>query len=573
MKKLIITSLFSLSLLMTWAQAPQKMTFQAVVRNASDALISNSNVGMRISILQGSANGTAVYIENHTPTTNINGLATLEIGGGTVTTGVFSSIDWATGPYFLKTETDPAGGTSYTVTGTSQLLSVPYALYAANSGSSTPGPQGIQGIQGPIGPTGPQGIQGPAGPTGSQGIQGPTGLTGSQGVQGPIGPQGPAGTDAQTLSILGQNLSISGGNTIALPTSGGTLDQAYDFGGAGVGRTITADAGSLLINNTGTNTIGLEVNSGVANSTNVLATQTNTGVAFRAESTNSANSFSAIQANTNSSAALNSAIIGSNTGAGYGVSGQIPSTATGSSAVYGNNLRTTGGSGIYGIGVNGVVGETNYRNGFGVYGRNYDALGPLTANAVGTYGLGYVGVWGDQSDPNGFSIYANGDFGAAGTKAFSIDHPLDPANKYLRHYSIESNEVLNLYRGTIAFDANGEAVVTLPDYFDVVNTDFSYQLTPIGGYAPIFIKEKIANGQFVIGGGNPNIEVSWTVFAQRNDPYLQQHPTSKQVEVDKEEWNKGKYLQPDLYNQSEDLRIVKPLATDHSQTPINIIKE
>lgn len=573
MKKLIITSLFSLSLLMTWAQAPQKMTFQAVVRNASDALISNSNVGMRISILQGSANGTAVYIENHTPTTNINGLATLEIGGGTVTTGVFSSIDWATGPYFLKTETDPAGGTSYTVTGTSQLLSVPYALYAANSGSSTPGPQGVQGIQGPIGPTGPQGIQGPAGPTGSQGIQGPTGLTGSQGVQGPIGPQGPAGTDAQTLSILGQNLSISGGNTIALPTSGGTLDQAYDFGGAGVGRTITADAGSLLINNTGTNTIGLEVNSGVANSTNVLATQTNTGVAFRAESTNSANSFSAIQANTNSSAALNSAIIGSNTGAGYGVSGQIPSTATGSSAVYGNNLRTTGGSGIYGIGVNGVVGETNYRNGFGVYGRNYDALGPLTANAVGTYGLGYVGVWGDQSDPNGFSIYANGDFGAAGTKAFSIDHPLDPANKYLRHYSIESNEVLNLYRGTIAFDANGEAVVTLPDYFDVVNTDFSYQLTPIGGYAPIFIKEKIANGQFVIGGGNPNIEVSWTVFAQRNDPYLQQHPTSKQVEVDKEEWNKGKYLQPDLYNQSEDLRIVKPLATDHSQTPINIIKE
>lgn len=133
--------------------------------------------------------------------------------------------------------------------------------------------------------------------------------------------------------------------------------------------------------------------------------------------------------------------------------------------------------------------------------------------------------------------------------------------------------MLNLYRGTIAFDANGEAIVTLPDYFDAVNTDFSYQLTPVGGYAPIFIKEKIANGQFVIGGGNPTMEVSWTVCAQRNDPYLQQHPTSKQVEVDKEEWNKGKYLQPDLYNQSEDLRIVKPLATDHSQTPINIIRE
>ena len=74
--------------------------------------------------------------------------------------------------------------------------------------------------------------------------------------------------------------------------------------------------------------------------------------------------------------------------------------------------------------------------------------------------------------------------------------------------------MLNLYRGTIAFDANGEAIVTLPDYFDAVNTDFSYQLTPVGGYAPIFIKEKIANGQFVIGGGNPTMEVSWTVCAQ-----------------------------------------------------------
>ena len=89
----------------------------------------------------------------------------------------------------------------------------------------------------------------------------------------------------------------------------------------------------------------------------------------------------------------------------------------------------------------------------------------------------------------------------------------------------------------------------------------------------MYIKEKIANGQFIIGGGNPTLEVSWTVFAQRNDPYLQQHPESKQVEVDKEEWNQGKYLQPDLYNQSEDLKILQPLETDHSQTPINLIKE
>lgn len=431
---------------MTWAQAPQKMTFQAVVRNASDALISNSNVGMRISILQGSASGTAVYIENHTPTTNINGLATLEVGGGAATTGVFSTIDWASGPYFLKTETDPAGGASYTITGTTQLLSVPYALYAANSGSSTPGPQGIQGIQGPIGPIGPQGIQGPAGPTGSQGIQGSTGLAGPQGIQGPIGPQGPAGTDAQTLSILGQNLSISGGNTIALPTSGGTLDQAYDFGGAGVGRTITADAGSLLINNTGTNTIGLEVNSGVANSTNVLATQTNTGVAFRAESTNSANSFSAIQANTNSNVAVNSAIIGNNTGAGYGVAGQIPSTATGSAAVYGNNLRTAGGSGVSGKGFNGVDGSTIQGGGFGIYGSNTGATGL----GIGTYGIGFNGVYGQTTDvTNGWSGYFTADLGVDGT-GYAIGGWVTASDRRLKSeiVSIESAlDKLNLLEG------------------------------------------------------------------------------------------------------------------------------
>ena len=285
MKKLIITGLFSLSIVMTWAQSPQKMTFQAVVRNASDALVSNSNVGMRLSILQGSASGTAIYVENHTPTTNINGLATLEVGGGTATTGVFSTIDWASGPYFLKTETDPTGGSNYTITGTSQLLSVPYALYAANSGSSTPGPQGVQGIQGPIGPTGPQGIQGPTGPTGPQG---PTGLTGSQGIQGPIGPQGPAGTDAQTLSILGQSLTISGGNSVTLPTSGGTLDQAYDFGGGGVGRIITADAGSV------------EINTATPSAVALRTTHSNSGVAILAQTTNASNTFSTIQSSTNS---------------------------------------------------------------------------------------------------------------------------------------------------------------------------------------------------------------------------------------------------------------------------------
>jgi len=116
----------------TWAQSPQKMSYQAVIRGASNALITNTVVGMQISILQTTNTGTAVYVETQTPTTNANGLVSIEIGAGTPVTGTFAGIDWSAGPYFIKTETDPAGGITYTITGTSQLLSVPYALSAGN---------------------------------------------------------------------------------------------------------------------------------------------------------------------------------------------------------------------------------------------------------------------------------------------------------------------------------------------------------------------------------------------------------------------------------------------------------
>jgi len=112
------------------AQTPEKMSYQAVVRDANNDLIKDTQIGMQISILKSSASGTAVYVETQSPTTNTNGLATVEIGSGTIVSGDFSAIDWSAGSYFIKTEIDPAGGTSYTITATSQLLSVPYALYA-----------------------------------------------------------------------------------------------------------------------------------------------------------------------------------------------------------------------------------------------------------------------------------------------------------------------------------------------------------------------------------------------------------------------------------------------------------
>ena len=161
----------------TTTQVPEKMSYQAVVRNTTNNLVTNQPVGMQISILQGSSTGTAVYVETQTPTSNANGLVSLEIGGGTVVSGNMATINWANGPYFIKTETDPTGGSSYTITGTSQLLSAPYALYAKTSGSSIPGPAG---------PMGPQGLTGPQGPAGTPGANG-------QGV--PVG-----GTTGQVLA-------------------------------------------------------------------------------------------------------------------------------------------------------------------------------------------------------------------------------------------------------------------------------------------------------------------------------------------------------------------------------------
>ncbi len=110
-----------LSLTSMFAQAPEKFNYQAVVRNASNQLMVNASVGVRVSILQGSSSGSAVYVETQTVTTNANGLMTVEIGGGNAQQGTFANIDWASGPYFLKTETDPNGGSNYSVTTTQQL--------------------------------------------------------------------------------------------------------------------------------------------------------------------------------------------------------------------------------------------------------------------------------------------------------------------------------------------------------------------------------------------------------------------------------------------------------------------
>ena len=234
MKKLYTFLASFLITLTLFAQAPEKMSYQAVVRDANNALIMNQAVGMKIQILQGSISGTTVYEETQTPTSNDNGLITLEIGTGTIVSGMFGSIDWSTGPYFIKTETDPTGATNYTISGTSQLMSVPYALYAKTSGNGAgpQGPAGIDGQDGAVGPQGPAGRDGIDGQDGAVGATGPAGADGIDGQDGAVGATGPPGTPyAEPTYTIGISTDL-GGYVFWVSTDGkhGLVAETQDQG-------------------------------------------------------------------------------------------------------------------------------------------------------------------------------------------------------------------------------------------------------------------------------------------------------------------------------------------------------
>jgi len=194
MRKIFITLIEAIIMLFMantlFAQGPQAFNYQAVARDASGNLIENHIIGIKIIIHQGSSSGNVVYAETFTPTTNKFGLFTIAVGQGTFLVGTFNSIPWNSGIYWLQVQMDPSGGTIYSDMGTSQLLSVPFALYANAAGTS--GTTGPTGITGPTGADGLLGITGSIGPTGNVGATGPTGA-GITGTTGPIGPTGNAG--------------------------------------------------------------------------------------------------------------------------------------------------------------------------------------------------------------------------------------------------------------------------------------------------------------------------------------------------------------------------------------------
>ena len=264
---------------------------------------------------------------------------------------------------------------------------------------------------------------------------------------------------------------------------------------------------------------------------------------------------------------------------GAGVTGSAANSGVG---VFAYNTGTTNFShGLYSLissqtavpvlgvgGISGVQGQTTVAtgtgtsgfggaNGDGIYGTATGNLG-YGINGFVTNGVSAIGVYG-YADPGVGTRYGgffDNDLGTTGVKTFLIDHPLDPQNKLLKHFSMESPEVLNVYRGNVVLNNAGEGTVTLPDYFEAVNnSNYSYQLTPIGNAAPVFIKSEITNKQFVVAGGNPGQKISWVVYTERNDLYMQQNPDEREAVINKTNDSIGKYMSPQLYGQPAEMGI------------------
>ena len=224
----------------------------------------------------------------------------------------------------------------------------------------------------------------------------------------------------------------------------------------------------------------------------------------------------------------------------YGSSGD---TTSGSTSFGGSGVIAYGGGGGGGTGGTGGAGAV-FQGGNGMYG-----------------GFGIVGISGNTTG-GGFDqeagyfvgdVYATGQINS-GEAAVKIDHPLDPASKYLSHSAVVSSDMKTMYDGTVTTDASGQAIVELPDWFEALNRDFRYQLTVIGQFAQAIVATKVANHQFAIRTDKPNVEVSWQVTGIRQDAWANTHRTP--VELDKPDGEKGFYLHPELYGAAPEQGII-----------------
>lgn len=538
--KNIFSSLLAILILLAtnvaYAQAPMKLNYQGIARNSTGQPIASQNLGLRITIHDGTATGTTVYQETMSATTNAYGLYTASIGTGTVVSGTFAGIMWGSGDKYMQVEIDPAGGTTYSDMGTTQLLSVPYALYSANAGTAK--------IALPYSDTLTNtgtllALQNNGDGTAIEALTNST-VSNATAFKATVTSTSPGGFSSAVRAINngtgGLGVGVygsqggSGWGVYGVTPSG--LGVYGNSSGSGYGVYANSSTGTgLFANSTSGQSANISNTNNANTSTTLGVSTTGTGAAIAASISNASSAASVMTLATN--------------GSGKGLSITTPSTAMGMKV-------TTGGTPSTSLGVTpaiyaesgssiAVVGISSGQN--GIYGLctlpSYGGVAAVSTNAGG------YGLWAVNS--GGIAGYFQGNVSitgsiAKGSGTFKIDHPLDPENKYLYHSFVESPDMMNIYNGIITTDANGDARVTLPAYFNALNKDVRYQLTVVGTFAQAIISEEIAGNAFSIKTDKPNVKVSWQVTGIRRDAYADAHRVIPEVE--KEPANKGKYLHP-----------------------------
>ena len=248
-------------------------------------------------------------------------------------------------------------------------------------------------------------------------------------------------------------------------------------------------------------------------------------------------------------------------GPGTGIYAESQSTAiVGFGGSVGVGSRCDVGIGVDSISHDGIGVKAHSINGFGIdsassnsYGISSKGgdIGVYAQNLTNTGNAVYLGTRALGGDFFGEVFFHNHISKLGG--GFQIDHPLDPANKYLSHSFVESPDMKNIYDGMVVLDASGEAEVKLPDWFEALNSDFRYQLTCLGGYAPVYIAGEIHDHSFTIAGGRAGMKISWQVTGTRQDAWANAHRV--RVEIEKPVEEQGYYLAPELHGESKEKSI------------------
>ena len=551
------------------AQLPQKFNYQAVVRSNAGAIVANQNVRIRFRIHDVTAAGTVQYSESHSTTTNVYGLINLQVGAGTVASGTFTGVTWNTGNKFLEVEADITGGTNYTSLATVELITVPYALQADNanrfSGSLSGDVSGLQSST-TIQPNAVTAAKIADNAVTSAKVAS-NAINTTHIVDNAITPSKIAANAVNTIQIADNAISntkiaanaintahiVDNAVTATKIATGAVVKSINGLKdditlAAGTGTTFSTTGNTITINGSvgditsvspGAGLLGGGTTGAVTLSTNFSGSGTANTVSRSDHNhigqTWTANSGSVLTLNDNdvNATALNVYSYGTNYNAAA-VRGQILATTGQSVGVFG----ATNSSDAYAAGVFGQA--TNAGAAKAIWGY------ALAANTYAIYGHGagagsYAGYFQGRVHVNGTLSKSAG--------SFKIDHPLDPANKYLSHSFVESPDMMNIYDGNVTLDANGEANVTLPNWFEALNKDFRYQLTAIGKPSPnIYIAQEIAGNNFRIAGGAPGGKISWLVTGVRHDAYANANRIP--VEEPKPVNERGTYLNPQAFGKS-----------------------